>query len=405
MNLDLSTLDAYLAADGVDGYLVDADGEEATQRYLSGFDAPDPYVTLYVPDGDGEESAGDADGGTTHLLVSALEYGRAVKEARADTVERGSAYDAQDLVEEYGQHEGSDRVVAAFCRAQGVESVAMPERAPVGSADGLREQGIDVVVDRDETVERVRAIKTEPEIDHIREVQRANERAMARAEELFREATVEDGVLHHDGEPLTSERVRTAIEIELLHNGCALDETIVACGPDAADPHDRGGGPLRVDEPIIVDIFPRSKETGYFADMTRTFCVGEPTDRAQAWYDLTHEAQAAALDAIEAGALGSDVHGAVCDVYEDAGLPTLRADGEAETGFIHTTGHGVGLDIHEYPRLSTQANELEAGMVVTVEPGLYDPSVGGVRIEDLVVVREDGVENLTDYPKEFVIDS
>jgi Xaa-Pro aminopeptidase len=403
MDLDLSTLDAHLDDAGVDGYLVDADGEDATQRYLSGFDAPDPYVTLYVPGGAGDGEA-DAGGGTTHLLVSALEYGRAARESHADTVERGSAYDAQALVEEYGQHEGSDRAVAAFCRAHDVESVAMPERAPLGPADGLRDQGIDVVVDRDETVERVRAIKTEPEIDHIREAQKANEKAMARAEELLREATVEEGVLHHDGEALTSERVRAAIEIALLHNGCALDETIVACGPDAADPHDRGSGPLRADEPIIIDIFPRSKETGYFADMTRTFCVGEPTDRAAEWYDLTREAQTAALDAIEAGVLGSDVHGAVCDVYEDAGLPTLRADDEAETGFIHTTGHGVGLDIHEYPRLSTQENELEAGMVVTVEPGLYDPSVGGVRIEDLVVVREDGVENLTDYPREFVID-
>jgi len=397
MDLDLSALDAYLAETGVDGYLVDADEADATQRYLSGFDAPDPYVTLYVPGADGED-------GTVHLLVSALEYGRAVRESHADTVERGSDYDAQDLVEEFGQHEGSDRAVATFCRAHGAESVAMPERAPLGPADGLREQGVDVTVDRDETVERVRAIKTETEIDHVREAQQANEMAMSRAEELLREATVADGVLQHDGEPLTSERVRTAIEIELLHNGCALDETIVACGADAADPHDRGSGPLHADEPIIVDIFPRSKETGYFADMTRTFCVGEPTDRARYWYDLTLEAQEAALDAIEAGALGSDVHGAVCDVYEAAGEPTLRSDDTAETGFIHTTGHGVGLDIHEYPRLSTRESELEAGMVVTVEPGLYDPDVGGVRIEDLVVVREDGVENLTDYPKEFVIE-
>jgi Xaa-Pro aminopeptidase len=396
MDLDLSTLDAYLDDAGVDGYLVNADGGTADQRYLSGFDAPDPYLTLYVP---GE---GDADGGT-HLLVSALEYGRARKESRADTVERDSAYDAQELAAEHGPQEGGDRVAAAFCRAHGAESVAMPERAPLGPADGLRVQGVEVVVDREETVERVRAVKTEAEIDHVREAQRANERAMARAEQLLREATVEDGVLHHDGEALTSERVKTAIEVELLEHGCALDETIVACGADGADPHDRGSGPLRADEPVIVDIFPRSKATGYYADMTRTFCVGEPSDRVREWYDLTLEAQRAALDAIEAGALGSEVHGAVCDVYEAAGEPTLRAEESTETGFIHTTGHGVGLDIHEYPRLSTQENELEAGMVVTVEPGLYDPAVGGVRIEDLVVVREDGVENLTDYPKEFVI--
>jgi Xaa-Pro aminopeptidase len=226
---------------------------------------------------------------------------------------------------------------------------------------------------------------------------------MARAEELLGAASNEDGRLIHEGEPLTSERLKEAIEIDLLRNGYALDETIVACGADAADPHDRGSGPLEAGEPIIVDIFPRSKETGYHGDLTRTFCVGEPSETVRSWYDLTLDAQRAALETIEAGISGSAVHDAVCDVYEDAGLPTLRADGDTETGFIHTTGHGIGLDVHEYPRLSEQEIELEAGNVVTVEPGLYDPAVGGVRIEDLVVVTEDGHENLTGYGKELAI--
>jgi Xaa-Pro aminopeptidase len=139
--------------------------------------------------------------------------------------------------------------------------------------------------------------------------------------------------------------------------------------------------------------------------MTRTFCVGEPSETIEAWHDLTLEAQQAALETIEAGISGSSVHDAVCDVYEDAGVPTLRADKNAETGFIHTTGHGVGLDIHEFPRISEQDTELEAGNVVTIEPGLYDPAIGGVRIEDLVVVTEDGYENLTEYDKELVIES
>jgi Xaa-Pro aminopeptidase len=137
--------------------------------------------------------------------------------------------------------------------------------------------------------------------------------------------------------------------------------------------------------------------------MTRTFVVGEPTGTLREWYDLTDRALEAALAEIRAGADASDVHGAACDVYEDAGLPTLRDDDGAETGFIHSTGHGVGLDIHEFPRLSTAEERLEAGMVVTVEPGLYDPEVGGVRIEDLVVVTEDGYENLTEFPKSLVV--
>ena len=389
MDPDLSRLDEYLSEQGAEGYLVSADGEDATQRYLSGFAAPDPFTTLY----DGE----------VHLLVSSLEYGRATRTARADTIERHADYDYQELREEFGQTEAGHRLLASFLERRDVDSVAAPERFPLGTADGLREQGIEVQADHDNLVERVRATKTDAEVEHVREAQEANEGAMATAERLLREAEVSDGVLHHEGEPLTSERVKQEIEISLLRDECALDETIIACGADAADPHDRGSGPLRADEAIIVDIFPKSKETGYYADMTRTFVKGEPFGEIREWYDRTLEAQQAALDALEAGVTGSEVHGAVCDVYEEAGLPTLRSDPDTETGFIHTTGHGVGLAIHEYPRVSTQDNELEAGMVVTIEPGLYDPDVGGVRIEDLVVVTEDGHENLTDYEKSFLV--
>jgi Xaa-Pro aminopeptidase len=391
MDPDLSKLDDYLEDAGVDGYLVNASAEDATQRYLSGFAAPDPYTTLYTADGE------------THLLVSGLEYGRASKEARG-SAERPSDYDANAKMAEHGRTEGGHRVVAEWLADKGVGSVAAPSRFPLGMADGLRDLDVAVTADHDDVVERVRAVKTEAEIDNVREAQQANEKAMATAERMLREADPDvDGVLHHDGEVLTSEDVQREIEVTLLREGCALDETIVACGSQAADPHERGHGPLYEDEAIIVDIFPRSKATGYYADMTRTFCVGEPSEEIREWYALTEEALDAALAELEAGADGSVVHGATCDVYEGAGLPTLRSDETAETGFIHSTGHGVGLDIHEYPRLSTQENELEAGMVVTVEPGLYDPDVGGVRIEDIVVVREDGCENLTRYERSLVV--
>ncbi|MEF8789906.1 MAG: Xaa-Pro peptidase family protein [Haloarculaceae archaeon] len=390
MEPDLSRLDALLDEFGVDGYLVLADSEEADQRYLSGFDAPDDFLTLYD--------------GAVHLLVSGLEYGRARKEARAATVERTADFDANAKLREHGETEGTHRLHAEFLASHGVESVATPSAFPLGAADGLRERGVEVIPDHEDTVGRIRATKTDEEIEWMRESQRANEKAMATAERLLRDAEPDvDGVLHLDGEVLTSERVAEEIEVSLLRNGCALAETIVAGGARAADPHDRGSGPLYEDEPIIVDIFPRSKETGYFADMTRTFCVGEPSETVREWYDLTEAAMEAAFEVLEAGVTGSEVHGAVCDVYEDAGWPTLRADESAETGFIHSTGHGVGLDIHEYPRVSTAENELEAGMVVTVEPGLYDPEHGGVRIEDIVVVREDGFENLTSYGRELVI--
>lgn len=397
MEPDLSKLDDYLDSAGVDGYLVDADGEDSDQRYLSGFTAPDPFVTLYA--------------GEVHLLVSGLEYGRARKDSRAATVERHAEYDFRAKTEEYGRTGALNRVVVEFLDAHDVETVATPSRFPLARADRLRELGTGVTADEDGIVTEIRATKTETEIDYIERAQRANERALRAAETLLRAAsTTDDGVragengkLYLDGEVLTSERVKEEIEVTLLRDRCGLDEAIVACGADAADPHDRGSGPLRANEPIIVDVFPREKATGYHADMTRTFCVGEPSDTLREWHDLTCEAVDAARDAIEPGVTGSAVHDAACDVYEDAGLATLRSDERTEVGFIHSTGHGVGLDIHEQPGLNSTGEELRPGHVVTVEPGLYDPDVGGVRVEDLVVVREDGCETLTDYHRELVL--
>ena len=391
MQPDFSALDDYLDDVDADGYLVDAASDDSTQRYVSGFDAPDPFITLYTPDG-------------TYLLVSGLEYGRATKEARADEVRRGSDFHMRDKMQEYGRYEAVARARAEFLEEYDVESVVTPRRFPLGSADDLRDLDVSVAAEAEDVVTEIRAVKQDEEIEHIREAQKANEKAMQAAEDLVAAADVVDGLLHYEGEPLTSERVKEEIEVTLLREGCALDETIVAGGADAADPHDRGSGPLGADEAIIVDIFPRDKSTKYHADMTRTFCKGEPSETVREWYDLTHEALDAALDAVEPGATGEDVHDAVCDVYEAAGEPTLRDDPTTETGFIHSTGHGVGLDVHELPHVSTNGEELKAGHVITIEPGLYDPDVGGVRIEDIVVVTEDGYENLTDYPVELIVE-
>jgi len=383
---DLSALAAELADRDCEGYLVDASADEADQRYLSGFDAPDPYVTLYTPD-------------QTVLLVSTLEYGRATAESRADAVHRWDDYDFREHAAEHGRTRARALAVADFLGEMDTESVAVPARFPLSVADGLRDRGVTVDPDREDAVEAARAVKTDWEIDRIRGTQRDNEAALRTAEELITGATVDGDLLYHDGEPLTSGRVKRAIEVALVERGCALAETIVACGADAAEPHNRGSGPLRTGEPIIVDVFPRDTETGYHADTTRTFLRGDPDDELRAFYAATEAAFEAALSAVEPGVTGEAVHGAACGVYEDRGYPTLRSDASAETGFIHSTGHGVGLEVHEAPRLGDGGGELEAGHVVTVEPGLYDPAVGGVRIEDLLVVTEDGYENLTDYSR------
>ncbi|PSP72647.1 peptidase M24 [Halobacteriales archaeon QH_9_66_26] len=354
---------SHLRRTNADGYLIDADGDDSNQYYLSGYHAPDDFVTLYA---DGDVS----------LLVSGLEY------TRAKTDSDG----------------GEVRTLAEFGYREKAEEVD-PRKA--GTADVLREHGIDVVWDDEYVLEAVRAVKNEREIEHIRETQRANENAMAVAEDLLERATVADGVLHLDGEVLTSEKVRQRIEIALLERECGMNECIVAAGAAAARGHDAGSGPLEANVPIIVDIFPRHKRTRYFGDMTRTFVKGEPDDRIVEWYELASEAYATALDTVRAGVTGETVHDAVCEVFEAAGQPTPRTDESTEDGFTHSTGHGVGLDVHEAPYLAQQGGELEAGHVVTVEPGLYEQGTGGVRIEDLVVVTEDGYENLTEYPTDL----
>ncbi|WP_331236430.1 M24 family metallopeptidase [Natronorarus salvus] len=384
MDPDLSALDELLDDRDADGYLIDASSEHSDQRYLSGFDAHDPFFTLYT--------------GETHLLVSGLEYGRARKEARAETVSRYADYDYL-----YGSPDERMRMLADFLADHDVSSTLAPARFPLATADGLRDREVSVEAETEDVLTEIRAVKTDEEIGYIREAQRANEAAMAAAEELLRAASVESGRLLLDGEALTSERVTREIERTLLEHDHALDETIVAGGAQGADPHDRGSGPLPANQPIVIDVFPRSKATKYNADMTRTFVVGEPTEEAVRRYEITEEALDAALAAVEPGVTGADVHDAVCDVYEGAGYATLRSDPGTEVGFIHSTGHGIGLDVHELPSLSPSGGELEPGHVITVEPGLYHPDVGGIRIEDLVVVTEEGYENLTRYERRFVV--
>jgi Xaa-Pro aminopeptidase len=393
MDVDFSPLDAYLDENDLDGYAFHDDDSNSDLYYTTGFGAPDPFFAVYTPE-------------QTAILVSSLEYGRAKKESRADVVKRNAEYGLREKREEYGEDRVKQKVVAEFLADVGVESVATQFGFPSGLADGLREEGVAVEPESSQqsTVMDVRAVKTDEELEHVRDAQKANEKAMAAAEVLIRDANVEEGVLHYEGDVLTSERVTEEIEVALIREGCALDETIVACGVDAADPHDRGSGPLEAGETIIVDIFPRSKASKYHADMTRTFVKGDATETQREWHAVTDEARKAALDVVEAGVTGEEVNQAVVDVYQDHRHPTIFTDAETETGFIHSTGHGVGLDVHESPSISRNGGELKPGHVITIEPGLYDPDVGGVRIEDIVVVAEDGYENLTDYPIELEVE-
>jgi Xaa-Pro aminopeptidase len=224
---------------------------------------------------------------------------------------------------------------------------------------------------------------------------------MDAARDLLRCASVNGAGLAVDGEQLTSELIKRAIGAVLSGHGMVADEFIVSHGPQSAVGHDMGSGPIAPGEPVVIDLWPKDVETACYADMTRTYVVGEPPEQILEYHRLCKEALDRSLEAIRAGVPGSEVFKMVCELFQAAGQPTQlsKQPGEVlEDGFYHGLGHGVGLEVHEAPWLGRVPGEMVAGDVVTVEPGLYKHGYGGVRLEDLALVTEVGIENLTDYP-------
>ncbi len=292
------------------------------------------------------------------------------------------------------------RIAVNACRAFGVTEAAVPATFPVVFADRLREAGLTLTPEYDLFYDR-RRVKSETELAGIRRAQRAAEAGMDAARALLRRAEPNGAGLEVDGEPLTSERIKAAIAAVFTERGMVSDEFIVSHGPQSAVGHDMGSGQIAAGEPVVIDLWPRDIETACYADMTRTYVVGEPAPEIVRYHTLCKEALDRSLDAIRAGVPGADVFQLVCELFHEAGEPTQlsKAPGEVlEDGFYHGLGHGVGLEVHEAPSLGRAPGAMVAGDVVTVEPGLYKHGYGGVRLEDLVLVREDGAENLTDYP-------
>jgi Xaa-Pro aminopeptidase len=289
------------------------------------------------------------------------------------------------------------------CRELGVTKALVPPTFPLELADRLRESGVELRPDRDFFVER-RRVKTEPELEGIRRAQRGADAAMAAAAELFRRAEPKNGSVVLDGEPLTSERVKLAIQQIFTQQDLFADEFIVSHGPQSAIGHEMGFGEIKPNEPVVIDLWPRDRASSCYADMTRTFVVGEPSEELRSFQQLVREALERSLEAVKPGAKGRDVYVLVCELFHAHGYPTglHKQQGEVlEDGFFHGLGHGVGLEVHERPWLSRYPGELLEGDVITLEPGLYRSGYGGCRLEDLVLVTSGGAELLTDYPYEL----
>lgn len=369
--------------------LIDSPQKDSSILYITGYECLDPVVVI------------DYCGFVTGFFP-ATEVGRARKESRCkEVVDLSEALERIHKEHKYCPIKAA--VVLEWLRKNNLHSIQVPERFPLFEADYLRESGVEVFpVPEPFYPERVK--KTEEEIARIRETSLKNVAAMREIKELLASASVDsDYDLHLRGEKLTSEFLQSFLLKSFLEKGLTADSVIVAVGDQGCDPHESGYGIVPAGKSIVVDIFPRSRTNHYFSDMTRTFCKHAASKELQELYDTVKVIQEKTVEQICAGTDAKLLHENVKSFFVAKGYSSGTINGLL-CGFFHGTGHGVGLDCHEAPYLSQNGKRLEANQVVTVEPGLYYPGIGAVRLEDLIVVKEGGRENLTQFEKELMIE-
>ena len=361
-----------------------ASATDADILYASGFSAPDPF--LFV------------DTGRKRVLVmSDLEMDRARRQATVDEVLSWTA-----LAGKAAGRGGTAGVIAEALRVLRVRTVSVPRSFPLGLSMELDELGVRLEVESDPFWPE-REIKTAEEVRAIRAALRAAEAGLAAGIAALQSCRIaRDGWLRRDGRRFTAEDLRAAVNTRILAEGCLPSHTICAPGDQAVDPHEEGHGPIRAHAPVVMDIFPRSEKTGYYGDLTRTVVRGRATGALKEMYALVHEGVRLGHRRVRPGASGLEIHREIQALFDARGYRTGVKGGRMQ-GFFHGTGHGLGLQIHEAPSISLRGGILRAGHVVTVEPGLYYLGLGGVRIEDTVVVTTDGCRPLTNAPKDLVI--
>ena len=367
-----------------DAELIYASSEaDANLFYATRFAVTDPVIFLRI-------------GRKRILVLNDLEIGRGRDQARVDEI-----ISLSQVQRGLGRRAGAAAVIARVLRDRGVRRVAVPPTFPLELADRLRARGVRVVP-RPAPFYPARVRKTPEEVRWIEAAQRAVEEAMEKAIDLLRRAKVRGDRVVHRGEAVTSESLKRVINVALMERNCVARDTIVSPGDQGCDPHNQGSGPVRPGQTLILDIFPRSGDTRYFADMTRTVVKGRASPAVKGMYAAVKEAQEEVFSLLRHGADGLALHKRVQAVFAERGYRTGPRGGKME-GFFHGTGHGVGLDIHEAPSIGLRGTRMEAGAVVTVEPGLYYLGTGGVRLEDMALVTRTGCRNLTRFPRELEV--
>ncbi|MFC1479244.1 M24 family metallopeptidase [Planctomycetota bacterium] len=367
-------------------YLIIADSERSSNMlYASGFSAPDPFIFTRI-------------NAKTFLLASPLEYERAKKESKADTV-----VNTADINVRYKPRSFAGIFLSFLKGISKARSFEVPADFPLVYADFLKKRSIKLKIKTPPFFPE-RMIKSSKETTYIKKSVAIAQKGMKAGEDILKKSSINNrGYIVYNNRVLTSEFLKSEINVAMARENGICTGTIVAGGDQACDPHCRGTGKLKAYQPIIFDIFPRSNETFYHADITRTFIKGKPSSELKKLYNAVKDAQEKAISMIKPGVCMGTVHNSVADHFKKQGYET-EVKGDQLKGFIHSTGHGFGLDIHEHPGISGRnKSRFRKGLVVTVEPGLYYPGLGGVRIEDDVAVTGKGCTILSTYHKRWII--
>ncbi|HYL08585.1 MAG TPA: M24 family metallopeptidase [Candidatus Udaeobacter sp.] len=356
--------------------LIPGGSDDTDFIYATGFGVE---LALYVRYADGDDV----------LVVSPLEADRARAQAKVGRiVEDGDVYASSSWAQ----------LAAGMLRERGLSAARVSPNLKSVHLEDLRAGGVDVEVDRD-LFKAERRRKSEHEAAAIHDAQRAAEAAVVEVVRELARAEIREGLLWSNGDPLTTERLYARAQLTLGERGYTCPDMIIAGAPHSAIPHDTGEGQIKANAPVVIDIFPTSRATHYNGDLTRTVVVGEIPQEVRKMHAAVLQALDAGIETISAGVSGKEVHTTVCQVLVDRGFGTTTRGFEGPDGVAkmnHSTGHGVGLDVHESPGLRLAgAEQLREGDVVTVEPGLYLLGVGGVRVEDTGMVTANGFQNFT----------
>jgi len=356
--------------------------------YACKFSAPDPFIFIETR-------------GKKYLVMSDLEIDRTKKQAKGCKVLSLSKFTAK-AAKKSKTPSLLDTLNEIF-KSLKVKKLEMPPASPFSLVDGLRKRGYKIQSGSTPFYPK-RLQKTADEKKALIRAQKAVFDMMALAEKTLRACKIRNNKLYYKGKVLTCEALREMIHFELMRrNFIAPESTIVACGADTIDPHNFGKGPLRPHQAIIVDIFPKSIDSLFWGDATRTFCVGKAPERLKKLYNAVKAGQEYALKNIKAGVNGRKIHETILKMFKERGFNTGEIGGRMQ-GFFHSTGHGIGLELHESPiRVGPVDQTLKAGMCTSVEPGLYYKGLGGVRIEDIVIVTKTGCQVLAGYPKRLEV--